>query len=176
MQDKKETKQSKQSWSGSIIEDYNPEQDKVYSLFTEYFENISMTKIKDVGSYSMYMAKIQAYLGIEFRYLIAFVPKDVYPVRKIVPLTALKWVSLQTRTLEDDHDIQPQAYRPRRMKGLDQGIKLVRKSDKEYIYEVEDLPISICLLPKSTGLEYNSTGSVVVALETYQTIVTINLG
>jgi hypothetical protein len=57
------------------------------------------------------------------------------------------------------------------MKNLDKKIKIKNKTDKQYVYEVESLPINIVLLPKSKNIDYNNNGTVVNALETYQTIV-----
>jgi hypothetical protein len=160
------------SFRGEFIDTgFDPSRELVYNLLVSYFENPLMTKIKDVAQYSMYLTKIQAMLGIEFRYLIVFVLKNKEAVNSTSRLDNLKWISLQTRTLTDDHNISQHSYIPRRIPELDQRIVLENKSERQYLYKVEKLPILITLLPKTKSIDYNSTGTVTTALETYQTIV-----
>jgi len=157
---------------GQILDTgYDPVKDNIYPLFHQYFENPRLVKIKNVDKYSMYMVKIHALLGVEFRYLIAFVPKNDLPIRDEKFLSQLEWESLQTRTLTDDHIIPSHSYTPKRLPNLDQKIQLRSKDDNQYVYNVIDLPIRITLLPTSKGLDYNPSGTVVSALETYQTLV-----
>lgn len=161
---------------GQILDpDYDPRKDDVYTLFTVYFGNPEMTKIKDVGQYSMYTAKIHALLGIEYRYVIVFVYRDESKLGTVEKLNVLKWISLQTRGLPDDHKIPYHSYVPRRMPELDKKISLKSKAEtsdgmEQYIYTVQDLPITITLLAKKNA-SYNASGTVVLALETYSTIV-----
>lgn len=158
---------------GEIVDDsYDPRKQEVYPLFTSYFNNPQMTKIKNVNNYSMYMTKIHAILGIEFRYLIVLCIQDGQPngVKKF--LSEIEWDSLQTRTLQEDHNhLPPHSYIPKRLLGLDNKIRLTGRDEKQYSYLVEKMPLKITLLTKSKNIDYNSTGSVVNALETYQTIV-----
>jgi len=151
--------------------DYDPAKEDLYSLFSQYFKNPKMTKIKDINNYSMYICKIHALLGIEYRYVIVFVNKDELPNGTEKFLLDLYWISLQTRTLTDEHNIPSHAYIPRRIPELDKKIQITTKNNEQYKYKVDDLPIEITLLPKSKGLDYQPTGTVVTALETYHTIV-----
>lgn len=153
---------------------FDPLRDDIYPLFTSYFENPRMRKIKDINSYSMYMIKIHALLGIEYRYLIVFVSKDDNIVGNEKFLGELQWESLQTRTMTDEHNIPFHSYLPRRLDGLDKKISLLHKDANQYVYKVEELPLKIVLLPKTKGLDYTNSGSVVSALETYQTLVSFS--
>lgn len=158
------------AYYGEIInKDYDPIKEDVYKLFVKYFGNPVMTKIKDINSYTMYMTKIHAMLGIEYRYLIIFTKKnDIHSTE----LENLKWVSLQTRTLTDEHDIPIHSYTPKRLPELDKKIKLEKREEKGYIYSVSELPLQIILVPKSKSIaDYSETGTVIIALETYQTLV-----
>lgn len=156
----------------SLDVDYDINKENVYSLFCEYFKNPKMTKIKNVNKYSMYITKIHALLGIEFRYLIIFVKGDEYSLGTEKLLSELHWISFQTRTLTDEHNIPYHTYIPRRIPALDKKITLNSKDNHQYKYAVDYLPIEITLLPKSTkGMDYQSTGTVVTALETYYTVV-----
>jgi hypothetical protein len=117
------------------------------------------------------MSKIQSYLDIEYRYLIVFVLKDDVPVNTEKFLNNLAWKCLQTRTLTDNHNIPVHSYIPKRYSDLDQKITIQEKTQQNYTYNVENLPIKISLLPKNKGLDYSPTGSVTSALETYHTII-----
>lgn len=152
---------------------YDPFRDDLYQLFYTYFNDPVMTKMKDVHNYSQYQVKIQAVLGTEQRYIIVFVHKDGFAKGTREKLSNLPWISLQTRTLKEDHNILNHTYIPRRLPRLDKVITLSQKDSARYEYNVKDLPITITLLPsgaKRTN-EYNPSGTVVSALETYNTIV-----
>jgi hypothetical protein len=160
------------AYYGELLDEtYNPDHELVYPMFTRYFNNPLMRKIKDIDKYSMYMSKIQSYLDIEYRYLIVFVLKDDVPVNTEKFLNNLAWKCLQTRTLTDNHNIPVHSYIPKRYSDLDQKITIQEKTQQNYTYNVENLPIKISLLPKNKGLDYSPTGSVTSALETYHTII-----
>lgn len=156
----------------NIVDPYlDPEKENVYNLFSIYFNNPIMTKIKDINNTSMYAVKNRALLGIEYQYIIAFVHQDKFPILHKEELQHLKWISLQTRTLKDDYKVETHFYIPKRLPGLDKKINLISQDDKKYVYET-DYPISITLLPKTKNqYEYTSEGTIVSALETYQTII-----
>ena len=154
---------------GQIIDiGYDPRKEEIYTIFGKYFNFPKMVKIKDVKNYSMYGVKINISLGIEFRYILAFVEKDLNQVGQPKDFKDLKWIVLQTRTLEDDYNIPIHDYIPRRLAELDSTIKLL---DTNYNYTVEKLPIKITLIPKTGGMEYHSSGTLLSAIETYQTII-----
>ena len=169
---------------GQPLEEFSPEKDYVYSLFTQYYNDPTMSKIKDVKEYSFYMAKIYALLGVEFRYLVAICHKDNLPIGTTEKLSNLRWISFQARTLPDDHKIDWHSYTPSRTE-LGKKIELQHHDDRQYIYKVEELPIKVILLARkrkvniiepdiARALDYNKTGTVITALETYQTIVELN--
>jgi hypothetical protein len=170
------------SFDGIVIDgDYDPIKDGIYDLFVIYFGNPSLTKIKEVESnsryYSIYMCKMNALLGVEFRYLIATIEKDSEPTHYRKRLTELKWISLQTRTLTDDHDIPMHSYVPKKLPGLSKSIVLKGKDARHYMYSVEGLPLNLALLVKEKskgGNDYHARGDIPTALETYQTIITFN--
>ena len=111
---------------GQIIDiGYDPRKEEIYTIFGKYFNFPKMVKIKDVKNYSMYGVKINISLGIEFRYILAFVEKDLNQVGQPKDFKDLKWIVLQTRTLEDDYNIPIHDYIPRRLAELDSTIKLL---------------------------------------------------
>jgi hypothetical protein len=151
---------------------YDPFKEKIYNMFCVYFNNPIMTKIKDVNQFSMYAIKTNGMLGIEHRYIIVFVDKNNYPVGHEETLDNLFWVSIQTRTLTEDYKTKVHNYIPRRIPELDKKINLKHKDDKQYVYNVEDYPISVCLISKNKGmLEYGNSGKIINAIETFQTVI-----
>jgi len=158
---------------GEVLDQsYDPSKDDIYPLFTQYFGNPLMTKLKNVEGCSMYIAKVHALLGIEYRYIIAIVYEDKIPLGTQVELKRLPWLSLQTRSLQEEHNIPFHSYIPRRSKQIDKKISLVHRDAKQYTYTVEHLPLIVTLLPKTgTDMEWNNSGTIVTALETYQTII-----
>ena len=159
---------------GQLIDSgFDPQKDNVYNIFTEYFNNPVMTKVKDVDKYSMYIAKIKAMLGNVYRYVIVFVDKDSNEVKGTKPLKDLPWVSFQTRSLEDYHDIPSHSYHVHKHPELMAKIKLTSRDEAKTVYSCEKLPITVTLLHtrKNSRLQYQASGTVVSALETFQTII-----
>lgn len=142
----------------------------IYPLFVNYFNNPFMTKVKDIDNYSMYACKIHAVLGIEYRYLIAFVNKDRNNIGFQVAFSSLQWDCLQTRSMEDELKVNLHSYIPTRYKALNKKIELINKDTQKYLYKVHEFPLSITLLPRNKNSHYNSSGFIINALEEYQTI------
>jgi len=156
---------------GEILDtSYYPDRDSIYPLFIKYFGDLTMTKIKDVENYSMYVAKIHCLLSTENRYVIVFVNSDNLPVGNLDQLRNLRWETLQTRSLTDNHGIPAQNYKPRRMGELMVPIKLIDKNT--YTYECDKYPqLRVTMIPKKKGeMEYQPRGTIVSAIETYSTV------
>ena len=135
-----------------------------------------MTKLKNVQggnvSYRVYAAKIHTMLSTAHRYVMAFVELDNAPVGAREPLENLRWEFLHCRTLQDNHNLQPHLYKPRRFHPLMKKIQRVAQSERGYTYSVEGYPLIVTLLPRLKGQgEYQPTGAIAPALETYNTIV-----
>jgi hypothetical protein len=160
-------------WGEVIDRTYNPRMDTVYRVFSEYFDNPTMTKLKDIDNYSMYISKIYCMLGIQHRYIYIFTYKDGNTIGHKDRLSHFNWISFQTRTVDDDHKLDSHNYIPRRLPGLNKKITLQKHDRNAYTYSVEDYPIVVTLLPvRKEGMEYTASGTLLTALETYQTIVT----
>lgn len=157
---------------GERIQGFDPDKEKIYGLITEYFNKPVMTKIKDVETYSMYMCKMYCLLTNECRYLVAFSLRDSTPLNSLSPLSDIKWVSFQTRTLEDKHELDTHGYQPKRIDALNKMIKKESVNKDSTVYTCPDIPcISISLLHTKSVKEYSDSGTVLTALETYQTII-----
>jgi hypothetical protein len=167
--------------NGEMIEDMT--NSNVYEIFAKYFQYPIMTKVKTdgTGKFSVYACKSPAMLGIEYRYILAIIKEDNADKGTKRRLDELHWVSLQTRTLKDEYKVDTHSYLPRRMKELDKRIVLINKDEKQYEYVQKKenmfetvMPIKITLLANSkSGVDYSSTGNILNALETYNTIITL---
>lgn len=153
---------------------YEPEKDYVYSLFVNYFNNPTMTKIKDMNNYSMYACKVYCLLSKECRYIIAITHMDNYSSGTVEELKTIKWISLQTRTLFEQYNVQTHAYEPKAEGPLATGIVRIKKDNNTSTYESTELPIIVTLLHTPKKSNYQDKGTIVVALETWETIVTFS--
>jgi hypothetical protein len=157
---------------GTIIDDYDPKNELVYSLITEYFNNPMLTKIKDVEGHSLYIAKIDCLLYTENRYIMVFIQSDRTQIGTVSYLKNLKWKSFQTRTLSENHNIKPFQHTPNKNVKFKSQIMLKQRDQKQTSYTCEDYPIIVTLLSKgNSSYEYASKGTLVSALETWRTII-----
>ena len=158
---------------GELILEYNSETESVYQYFADYFGNPNMTKIKNTQDLSMYLTKIHCLLSNEFRYLIILVNEDNLPLGAEKLMINLPWKSLQTRTLEENHNVSIHKYNPTNNTPLNRIINRTQTTDTFSTYQCEELSLTITLLHKKDKNEYRAEGKIINALETYQTIITI---
>lgn len=167
-------------YSGNISEEYsepvgkyNPALQEVYDEFTEFFQNPTMIKTKEVEGHSVYMTKTHCLLSRECRFLVALVKSDGMSLGTPEELKNLPWVSFQTRTLKDAHkELQPHIFYPK-AKGKMLSILTRTNSDTESsTYSCEELPIIVTMLHKKKEVdEYSPSGSLASALQTYYTVI-----
>lgn len=159
---------------GQAFDQVETEKSTMLSYFDEYFNHPVMIKIKDVHGYSMYMRKTHCLLSKECRYLIAFILRDNMPNGSQERLIDLDWVSFQTRTLPDDHDIPSHSYQPRSDGPLSAKIIRTATGEEKSTYSCEDFPIVVELLNTKKGVNgYQNQGNVIAALETYNTVIRV---
>ena len=159
---------------GQVLEDITTSKGVMLGHFDDYFNHPVMIKIKDVQGHSMYMRKTHCLLSKECRYIIAFTKADGMPPYAKERLIDLDWVSLQTRTLADKHDIPSHSYQPRAEGPLNVKITRTGMNEKQSTYDCEDFPITVVMLNPKEGLnEYQQKGNIIAALETYNTIICI---
>jgi len=162
---------------GQLLDsEYSPYKEEIYNSFADYFENPMMTKIKDVDNYSMYLCKIHCLLSTTNRYLIIFINKDKSKIGSSDSLRYLQWNSLQTRSIEDNHNVSKHKYTPRNTKELSKKINIKKRHTDHSTYDCETYPLNITLLhvKKDSLFEYNKSGTIVTAIETYNTIISFN--
>lgn len=146
---------------------------EVYNEIVKYYNNPNCTKIKNVDKYSVYMVKIHALLSNVQRYLVIFCLQDNRNIKDIIELKGLKWISFQTRTLEENHDIPKYSYDINKNSILNQKINVVNRDDKQSTYSTTRFPITITMLHvrKNSKYQYHPSGTIISALETFQTII-----
>jgi hypothetical protein len=159
---------------GQIIEDFEPEKDLFYSSISSYFDNPTFSKLKNIENYSMYITKISCNLLLEFKYIIVFVDLDSNPIGFTQNLSNIRWSVLQTRKLNENHNLKSHLYIPRHGGEISTTI-LQEKSDINSItYNCNKFPsLEIIILFKKPGENiYQPKGNIINALETYNTILT----
>jgi hypothetical protein len=146
-------------------------------MFTEYFNNPIMTKLKNDNNLSMYVVKNYCLTSTTCRYIIVFVPIDYNNLGSEVELKDLNWISLQTRTLENTiNNVKIHGYTPEEKGPLTAKINRTKITKEASIYSCEEFPITVTLLHtnKNTSTVYQPKGNVIIALETWETIITFS--
>lgn len=166
--------ENKMSNYGQVIGRFNIQKENIYEMMVEYFGDLEMTKMKDQEAHSIYMAKINSMLKNGNRYVIIIVNRDSNELDNKVPLSSLRWVCFQTRTLSDFHNIPKQSYTIKRNDIYNSKIRVNKRSTKETEYDSEMYSSILITLLHSKGIEYEypNEGTIQAALETFQTIVT----
>ena len=162
---------------GEILDGgYEPEKDYIYNLFTKYFNNPTMRKIRNQGNFSLYAVKIYGLLNKESRYLIVVTNIDGNSIGTAEELRTIKWVSLQTRCLTEKLNVDVHGYTAIAEGPLTAIINRVDVSKSASTYSCIDLPIVITLLhtEKKDSNTYQQKGTVIAAIETYETIITFS--
>jgi hypothetical protein len=158
------------------IQNTTPGFKQLHDALCDFFEHPVMTKRGNVSGFSKYATQIYCLLSNQYRYIIVFVKEDVFPIEYVQPLSNLKWDSFQTRTLTENFDLPRHNYIPKRKKGfiLDSQIKRTKFENGNSEYSCERLPeFTISLIHTSSDInDYQSDGTLVRAIETYQTLIT----
>lgn len=159
---------------GKMLDAFEPEKELIYQSFVEYLNNPVLEKTKDTQGLSMYMTKTFCLLSNECRYIIVLVKKDKNTVGFRQNLQNMFWVSLQTRTLPQKGDCNTNhSYTPKHGGEIDTPIKRDDYNERASNYSCEKFPnLLVTLLHTKEGpREYQDKGSIITALETYQTVV-----
>ena len=159
---------------GELIDNSSYEREMLYKNFSDYFNNPLMFKIKDIENFSMYITKVTCLLSNFYRYIYVFTPKDNNINMHQEYLRNLRWYNLQTRTLEDHHNIPLHYYEPTRNTQLYVPINRKDKNPDNSVYSCDKLPLEVLLLHEKGGAnQYQDKGNLVSAIETYKTIINI---
>ena len=165
---------------GELLDDYEPEHENIYSYFVKYFNNPTMTKIKDIENsnrqkFSMYACKVYGLLTNENRYILCITYGNNYNIGTVEELRTIHWISLQTRRLPENYQCLTHSYIAKIEGPLDEMIERIKKDEKSSTYSCENIPgIIITLLhtEKKDSNTYQNKGKIINALETFETIIT----
>ena len=156
-----------------IDEDLVEYKRKIYDLFTSYFNNPVLTKIKDDDQHSVYAVRLNVQLR-ENRYILVTCKKDVFLPGTRFPLNDIRWNSFQTRSLNKELECGNFTYMSKKTNPYSTRIFLIDRYDKMTTYSCKDYKISLCMLhTEETKYQYPEIGTISGALETYQTIIKI---
>lgn len=157
---------------GEIINDMLDKDNNIQLILNEYFNNPTMIKLKNVELFSMYSCKLYCLLNRECRYIMVLKEQDNYPVGTALKLKDINWVSFQTRTLTDNHDLPVHGYTQNRTPILLSPIIRVNKNEEISEYVCDKFPkLKFFLLHKKNINDYQDKGTILSALETFQTII-----
>ncbi len=148
--------------------------ENIYNIFIGYFDNITLTKLKNNDNLSVYIARLKTLLSKDKKYIYVLVNKDNNTIGITQKLSNLNWVSLQTRTSETIYNIPEQSYIPKKGVPYNTQINLVNRTQECSEYSTLNSPLKITLLHKPYKNTYGSKGNISNAIETYETIFTID--
>lgn len=151
--------------------DYDPNKTIIYNMFTNIYDGLSLTKIKNENKMSTYMAKVPCMLMDQYRYIIVNTDEDINKCGSLINLTELHWVNFQTRTLKKN--IECNTFNA--INRFTKPIKLaIQKRTEEYThYTSSELIINVYMLhiKKNNLYEYPNSCDLFAALDNYNTII-----
>jgi hypothetical protein len=163
----------------SYQQNINQKRAPIYKAISDYFPFFVMTKVDIINNHSIYKGIVSCMLCDGDRYIIAIVKNDSAQVGSRRSLDELQWESFQTRYQDNDKDIikfgmSSHSYSKPENTILDDTIRLNRQTTTSYLYQCDNLPLSVELLKndEKDHEEYNETGTVSNALEQFSTILT----
>lgn len=158
---------------GEILDSYEPEKTGLYTAVDEYFNHPIMTKTKNTDTHSVYMCKTQCMMANVCRYIIAMCKIDNNPVDTHIKLSDIHWEILQTRTLKGKYpNVKSHGYIPQKKGPLVSVIEKIGSNDNSY--SCRDFDITVTLLENKNSQAYHSKGTIINALETFNTVLVFN--
>ena len=152
----------------------------VRNSIADLYNNFMMTKTHSQGTYGVYKALVESMTSGSIRYIAAIVAHDSFnPLGTVLPLRDLQWISFQTRTTTNPRlefaglPLKEQAYVVKRNNSLWDKIKLASELDEKYVYIPDHLPLSVHILRLKESDSFAPEGSVISALELFQTIIVL---
>lgn len=146
----------------------------VYGAFVDYFGDIALKLIKNEGGWAVYAAKVHSGLNLN-RYIFVISPaQQAYSEQ--VKLNDLDWVSFQTRTTDDVHQVPTHHLylNDDRKKALPDVVTVTNRTADETIYITNSLPIRVRLMhdpKKKNHLQYPDKAKLYQALDTFNCVV-----
>jgi hypothetical protein len=144
---------------------------QIYEGIIQIFGDIKMAKIPcPNATLSMYGAQVPC-MCAEKRFIFAIALIDNNSYGSIVPLSCINWISLQTRTSMIEYNVPVATYEYKSTVFGDTPIFMNRENKTDTYYRPKKYPIEIQLIQTQSGRGYAEEGTILAALETYNTIV-----
>jgi hypothetical protein len=148
--------------------------DETYGAFVDYYGDLKMKLVKSESQWVVYGARVHSGLNIN-RYIFAIVPATS-AMGVETSLENLDWVSLQTRSTMDTHNVPVHHLYldDNRKKVLSDIITVVDRNNDATNYITANLPIKITLLhdkKKNNHLQYPDKAFLYQALESYNCVI-----
>ena len=164
----------------------NPVDEKAYirKAFNDLYKGVIMTKTNEYnqepyGIYGIYKARLSSYTMGDNNIIIAIVPEDDLPLGTRKLIDSLEWLSFQTRVMTNvkkdlNGFVLPiQNYMIKGDSILNDRIKAIKETNTKMIYSTSNLPLKVEILKINEDDTFSEEGSVMSALEVFQTVVTI---
>ena len=154
---------------------FSPEKEYIYDIFSDYYDNPLLYKIKNENGFSLFGIQLPSLLLNEKRFLIVTTNGNFDNQRR---LRNIPWLTLQVRTLTNNNqynNLPTFKYKVKRKSEFNEPLSVVHRTKEITNYKTEKLPINVSLL-HSKGLEYEypNDGTLISALETFHIIVKWN--
>jgi hypothetical protein len=162
---------------GTKIDYYNSEQEDIYTIISNYFNDPVLTKVDNDTHYSTYVSQSKnALMSIYKRYIVVIVLKDNKQLGTNINLSELRWKSFQTRTFINNYNIKVSEFEHTPSNNPHHEIVLKDRNERYCMYSCLDLPIYITLLledweDNQSCNRYQNKGTLTQALETWKTVI-----
>jgi hypothetical protein len=164
----------------------NPVDEKAYirKAFNDLYKGVVMTKTNEYnqepyGVYGIYKARLNSYTMGDNNIIIAIVPDDDLPLGTRKLIDSLSWISFQTRVMTNvkkdlnGFNLPMQSYMIKGDSILNDRIKAIKETNTKMIYTTSNLPLKVEILKINDEDSFSEEGSIISALEVFQTVVTI---
>ena len=154
-------------------------QNMIRQKINNVYANFLMTKVEQFNEYGIYKALVDSLTSGDAKYVVAVVPNDNLQIGSQRLLTSLHWICFQTRTTDNirnefnNIEVYPQSYYISSSNNITDPIRLIDEKRTHFLYRPDNLPLKIEVLKLSGTDNFSTRGTVLSALELYQTILTI---
>ena len=164
------------------LDDMDPKK-TIKQEISNLYHSIQMTKTHEIQNpkLSIFKAVVDPLTsGPDVKYLVAIVPtRFSEPLGTTVPLADLDWINFQTRsTMKPNEEfggfkLRPQTYAIPKQSILHSRIKCEHEDDKKWTYKSKHVPAVIEILIQKENESFAQEGTIISALELFQTIVKV---
>jgi hypothetical protein len=145
------------------------------------YAGFNMVKTMQSGPWGVYKAPVATLLSGDYKYIVCIVQNDSVPLGGVIPLAKLPWTIFQTRSTVNmaqemgNYNMKPQGYAipPGRKSLIYDKIKMINETDTKWVYLSDNLPVKVEVLKTKQDEWRAPEGTIIGALELFNTIVTL---